>query len=64
MPFLEITECVSCPFVYTSGRDKQGNQTGDDMFYVRCDHEDQDNTEGFVAKMKNMHDNIYFNCPI
>ncbi len=64
MPYLEITECISCPFVYTSSKDDNGEQVGEDMFYVKCKHGDQHHDEGFIAKIKNKDNHIYFNCPL
>ena len=64
MPYLEIKECVSCPYSVTSNYDEDSNYVGDDMFHIKCDHELQSNTEGFTAKIKNKHNSIYFNCPL
>jgi len=64
MPHLEIKECISYPFHKSSSYDEERNYVGDDMFYIICEHEEQTNTEGFTAKIKNKYNNIYFKCPL
>lgn len=64
MPYLEIKECVSCPFHKTYSWDENHNYVGDDMFRIVCTHENQTVTEGFTAKIKNKYGNIYFPCPL
>jgi len=64
MPTLEINECVSCPFSDTSCYTKEHEYVGEDMFYIICTHDDQTNHEGFIAKIKNQYNHIYFNCPL
>lgn len=48
MPYLEIKECISCPFHASSSYDEQRNYVGDDMFHIICEHGEQTNTEGFT----------------
>lgn len=64
MPYLEIKACVDCPHSFTSTRDQYGNNVGDENFYIKCEHTLQTEKNGFVAKMKNQRDHIYFKCPL
>lgn len=64
MPKLEINACVDCPFSKSHSHDKQNNYVGDDMFFIECTHDKQYNGDGFIAKIKNKDNNIYFNCPL
>lgn len=64
MPYLKINACIDCPHSSTSSRDKEHNYLPEDMFFIICDHEEQVDQKGFVAKMKNMHNRIYFSCPL
>jgi len=61
---LKITECISCPFHKTSNYDESHSYSGDDCFFIKCTHEDQETLTYFGAKIKNKDNNIYFNCPL
>lgn len=58
-----MRSCVECQFRHIADVDKDGDRVGEDCFYIRCDHPNQENIVGFTAKMKNQYGKIYFNCP-
>lgn len=59
--YLEINACVDCPHHEV---DNLGLEYVDDMFGIRCVHPNQSCKDRVQAKIKNKHNNIYFNCPL
>lgn len=61
MPYLKIESCCECPH---HARNNFGLPNDCDMFGIKCNHEDQECSEVYHAKIKNKTNGIYFKCPL